>query len=96
MITREEIKDRIVEYIKMYHKDGEPIAAEKIVRLLERTTCECPLCHGMGRLSLADNNTADGDYKNAAKELRKRGFTIRQIAQKLGFKHPGSVSHLLK
>lgn len=34
--------------------------------------------------------------KRMAKELRSEGHTIRQIAKFMGFKHPGSISHLLK
>lgn len=40
------------------------------------------------------------DYKNKhiiiAKSLREQGYTIREIADKLGYKHPGSISNLLK
>lgn len=31
----------------------------------------------------------------AAQELKAKGYTIRDIAKILGYKHPGSVSHLL-
>lgn len=34
--------------------------------------------------------------KSRAKKLRSQGKTIRQIAKELGYKHPGSISHLLK
>lgn len=34
--------------------------------------------------------------KETASNLRKRGKSIRQIAKEMGYKHPGSVSHLLK
>lgn len=34
--------------------------------------------------------------KASALALRAKGRTIRQIAKSLGFKHPGSISHLLK
>lgn len=40
------------------------------------------------------------EYKNkhiqAAKSLREQGYTIREIAATLGYKHPGSISNLLK
>lgn len=31
-----------------------------------------------------------------AKQLREQGYTIREIAATLGYKHPGSVTNLLK
>jgi hypothetical protein len=34
-MTRDEIKKQIVEYMKMYVPDGEPIGAEKIMQLIE-------------------------------------------------------------
>lgn len=34
--------------------------------------------------------------KNLAKDLRAKGHTIREIATILGYKHPGSISFLLK
>lgn len=94
--NREEVKEQIVGYMKMYVPDGEPIGAEKIMRLFEQSTCECPLCHGIGRIKLEPNGKPKGDFKTAAKALRTKGLTIRSIASKLGFKHPGSISHLLK
>lgn len=30
-----------------------------------------------------------------AKDLRNNGFTIREIAKIMNYKHPGSISHLL-
>jgi hypothetical protein len=34
--------------------------------------------------------------RQIAKSLRKDGLTIREICAAMGYKHPGSVSHLLK
>jgi hypothetical protein len=31
-----------------------------------------------------------------AKGLREKNYSIRQIARMLGYKHPGSISHLLE
>ena len=31
-----------------------------------------------------------------AKGLREKGYTIREIARMLGYKHPGSITNLLK
>lgn len=42
------------------------------------------------------------EYKNSqlhpqvAKSLKKKGYTVREIAKMLGYKHPGSITHLLK
>lgn len=41
------------------------------------------------------SDTIKVDESAAAKELKIKGFTIREIAKMLGYKHPGSVSHLL-
>lgn len=57
--------------------------------------CKCPVCNGSGKISIIEKPTNDS-LKKAAKKLRKNRYTIRQIAASLGFKHPGSVSHLLK
>lgn len=93
---RENIKDQIVEYIKLYNNGGEPIGAEKIIRLLENgKPCICPLCLGAGQLSVSIIIKYP-DIKAMAKKLRKKNMTIRQIANELGFKHPGSITHLLK
>jgi hypothetical protein len=35
------------------------------------------------------------NHSKMAKRLRKEGKTIREIANILGYKHPGSISHLL-
>lgn len=35
------------------------------------------------------------EHPKIAKRLRKRGHTIREIAQILGYKHPGSITNLL-
>lgn len=34
-------------------------------------------------------------HKIAALSLREQGYTIREIAKILGYKHPGSITHLL-
>ena len=33
--------------------------------------------------------------KERAAELKSKGKTIREIAKEMGYKHPGSISHLL-
>ncbi len=53
------------------------------------------MCNGIGKIEVQPKPTS-AQIKVAAKNLRKQGFTIRQIAAALGFKHPGSISHLLK
>ena len=35
-------------------------------------------------------------HPQLAAELRANGYSIREIAYILGYKHPGSISHLLK
>lgn len=36
------------------------------------------------------------EKQNRAKDLKKQGMSIRQIMTIMGFKNPGSVTHLLK
>jgi hypothetical protein len=57
--------------------------------------CICPLCEGVGKIEYTPKPDKV-DLKKAAKRLRGEGYTIRQIMVILGFKHPGSVSHILK
>jgi len=38
---------------------------------------------------------AEKDKSGIAKRLREYGHTIREIAEIMGYKHPGSISHLL-
>jgi len=60
--------------------------------------CKCPTCGGSGSVNrivvkpvgLTDTN------RPLAKKLRKKGYTIRQIASMLGYKNPGSITNLLK
>lgn len=42
---------------------------------------------------LSQRKVKDKDF--IAKNLRDNGFTIREIAKIMGYKHPGSISHLL-
>jgi hypothetical protein len=59
--------------------------------------CKCPTCGGAGvidkivirPIGMTDTN------RPLAKKLRKKGFTIRQIASMLGYKNPGSITNLL-
>jgi len=55
---------------------------------------KCPLCNGCGEIEL-EVKLVPKDLERAARNMRKEGFTIRQIAKALGKKHPGSISHLL-
>lgn len=55
--------------------------------------CKCPLC-GKGMVEINSRDPKDADRK-IAKKMRQAGYTIRQIMTTLGYKHPGSISHLL-
>ena len=58
----------------------------------------CPVCGGNGQLEAPKGKTKqdpDGRFAHAAKALKAEGYTVREIARLLGYKHPGSVSHLL-
>lgn len=56
--------------------------------------CKCPLC-GKGMVEINPPKDNEADRKMAIK-MREKGFTIRKIMTTLGYKHPGSISHLLK
>jgi hypothetical protein len=59
----------------------------------------CVACKGKGELTQPKPNNhikdTDGKLLNAATKLRKRGYTLREIAGILGYKHPQSVQSLL-
>lgn len=59
----------------------------------------CPACHGKGKLNQPKTNNAiydrDGENKKAAQALRDYGYTLREIAEMLGYKHPQSIANLL-
>jgi hypothetical protein len=56
---------------------------------------KCPLCKGVGEVDTSPPNKRDF-HRKMAKDMRKEGFTFRQIMEALGYKHPGSISNLLK
>lgn len=61
--------------------------------------CKCPLCDGTGeveRIPEVEKVKQRRLEKELAIKLKTEGFTIRKIASVLGYKHPGSISNLLK
>lgn len=57
---------------------------------------KCPLCEGEGHITVEIRPKIDHKKRaSIAKKMKGMGFTVRQIAAAMGFKHPGSVSHLL-
>ncbi len=60
------------------------------------TTHVCPLCNGMFRTNdLILGQRLMKDKRNQALQLRKAGFTIRQIMKAMKYKSPRSVQVLL-
>jgi hypothetical protein len=55
---------------------------------------KCPLCHGEGEVDI-NPPTRTAAHRKIAKDMRKKGLTIRQIMGALGYKHPGSITNLL-
>ena len=59
----------------------------------------CVACKGKGKLKPPKPNHSirdtDGKNKEAATKLRKAGYTLREIAEILGYKHPQSIQSLL-
>lgn len=57
---------------------------------------KCPLCNGCGKVEVPTGRKPVSEENEAyAKAMREAGYTIRKIAKTLGYKHPGSISHLL-
>lgn len=59
---------------------------------------ECPLCKGTGKFEFPKSIEIDSAKVKAtiAKELRAKGYGIRQIMRGLGYKSPRSISKILK
>lgn len=59
----------------------------------------CPACKGEGKLIPPNpkNGKRDvgGRMKDAATALRDYGYTLREIAEILGYNHPQSIQNLL-
>lgn len=60
---------------------------------------KCPACNGCGFIKPVKpkNRIKDegGKMSTSAKRLSKKGYTLREIADMLGYKHPQSIQHLL-
>lgn len=60
---------------------------------------KCVACKGEGFLTAPKPNKSvydkDGRMKKAAHSLRDYGYTLREIASILGYKHPQSIANLL-
>lgn len=54
---------------------------------------KCPICNGSGELPEPHDRIKDkkSERREAAKVLRAAGYSIRQIADFLGYKSPRSV-----
>lgn len=60
---------------------------------------KCPICKGTGHIDppkFGNRKQYSAQLSSIAKQLRKDGYSIRKIAEMMGFDHPGSISHLLK
>jgi hypothetical protein len=63
----------------------------------DKKMCKCPTCGGVGQVEYIPKPVFKSDTNRPlAKKLRKKGYTVRQIAKMLGYKNPGSISNLLK
>lgn len=58
----------------------------------------CPVCKGSGKYELPSKMQIDSMEikKKLAKELQKKGYSIRQIQVALGYKSPRSIQIFLK
>ena len=55
---------------------------------------KCPLCNGTGKTVPRDQRTAQ-EKREKAVQLRKLGFTYREIQNALGYKSPRSIQKAL-
>lgn len=55
---------------------------------------KCPLCKGTGSTVTPDKRTVEEKRKKAV-QLRKLGFTYREIQNALGYKSPRSIQKAL-
>lgn len=55
----------------------------------------CPCCEGSGVLTKVPFEMASDYVSKKAKNLKKAGFSLREIAEMLGYKYPNSIVHLL-
>jgi hypothetical protein len=56
----------------------------------------CPLCNGSGEIKLPSHRQKlMAEKKNAAKALRSKGYSIREIMTIMKYKSPRSVVTLL-
>ncbi len=65
------------------------------VMRMEKRTCVCPACGGTGQIEAVVRISTADTHRAIAQKLRKEGVTIRDIAKMLGYKNPGSITHLL-
>ena len=60
---------------------------------------DCAACKGLGKLTPPKpkngKRDTDGLMKSAATILRDYGYTLREIAEILGYNHPQSIQSLL-
>lgn len=57
---------------------------------------KCPVCEGTGFINTQKNPTLVDMKRMAAKELRKKGLTMRDIQKVLGYKSVSTIKFLLK
>lgn len=65
---------------------------------MKTVLCDCPVCKGSGKFKLPYGMEIDSlEIKTRlTKELRKKGYSIRQIQIALGYKSPRSISKILE
>jgi hypothetical protein len=60
---------------------------------------DCLACHGTGKVNPPKpknyKRDVDGQNKATAHILSDYGYTLREIAEMLGYKHPQSIKNLL-
>jgi len=57
---------------------------------------ECKHCKGIGYVSRRVKNDQSIKIQKKAFEMRKKGYTYREIQKELGFTHPQIVYNLVK
>lgn len=56
---------------------------------------KCPVCAGIGFIEFKSNPSITDMKRIAAKQLHRKGFTMRQIQKALGYKSVSTIKFLL-
>lgn len=64
--------------------------------MAEKAKINCPVCKGVGQIVAPKPSEDIGKKVRAAKELKKAGFSFREIMKFMNYKSTRSVSYLFE